>query len=93
MQICDAEDVKILKGVVSKDHVHMHVEYPPSQSISDSDPADQRANVAIATTGASRVTEAILGKALLGNWIWGMEYGKFNRGVGTGVSGASSAPV
>ncbi len=35
MQICDAEDVKILKGVVSKDHVHMHVEYPPSQSVSE----------------------------------------------------------
>ena len=35
IQICDAEDVRILKGVVSKDHVHMHVEYPPSKSISD----------------------------------------------------------
>ena len=35
IQICDAEDVKILKGVVSKDHVHMHIEYPPSKSISD----------------------------------------------------------
>jgi putative transposase len=33
--ICDAEDIKILKGAVSKDHVHMHVEYPPSKSISD----------------------------------------------------------
>jgi putative transposase len=35
IQICDAEDVKILKGVLSKDHVHMHVEYPPSQSVSE----------------------------------------------------------
>ncbi len=35
IQICDAEDVKILKGAVSKDHVHMHLEYPPSISISD----------------------------------------------------------
>ena len=34
-QICDAEDVRILKGVVSKDHVHIHIEYPPSKSISD----------------------------------------------------------
>jgi putative transposase len=34
-QICDAEDVHILKGVVSKDHVHIHIEYPPSKSISD----------------------------------------------------------
>ena len=35
IQICDTEDVKILKGVVSKDHVHMPSEYPPAKSISD----------------------------------------------------------
>ncbi|MEM7769298.1 MAG: IS200/IS605 family transposase [Cyanobacteria bacterium P01_A01_bin.37] len=35
MQICDAEDVRILKGVVSKDHVHMLIEYPPSKSVSE----------------------------------------------------------
>jgi putative transposase len=34
-QICDTEDVRILPGAVSKDHVHMQIEYPPSQSISD----------------------------------------------------------
>ena len=35
VQICDSEDVRILKGVVSKDHVHMHVEYPPRLALSD----------------------------------------------------------
>ena len=45
MRLCEAltlreqpftlEDVRILKGVVSKDHVHMHMEYPPMISISD----------------------------------------------------------
>src|SRR5690606_13792932 len=35
VQLCDSEDVRILKGVVSKDHVHMHLEYPPKTSISD----------------------------------------------------------
>ena len=35
IQICDTEDIRILKGVVSKDHVHMHIEYPASQSISN----------------------------------------------------------
>jgi len=34
IQICDSEDIVILKGVVSKDHVHMHIEYRPSQDIS-----------------------------------------------------------
>ena len=32
--VCEAEDIHILKGVVSKDHVHMHIEYRPSQDIS-----------------------------------------------------------
>jgi putative transposase len=35
IQVCDAEDVRILKGVVSKDHVHMLIEYPPKTSLSD----------------------------------------------------------
>ena len=35
IQVCDTEDVRILGGVISKDHVHMHIEYPPSLSISD----------------------------------------------------------
>ncbi len=35
IQIFESEDVEILKGVVSKDHVHMHVQYRPSLSLSD----------------------------------------------------------
>ncbi|MFO1086534.1 MAG: IS200/IS605 family transposase [Reyranellaceae bacterium] len=35
VQICDTDDVKILKGVVSKDHVHMHIEYPTRLAISE----------------------------------------------------------
>ena len=35
IQICDAEDIRILKGVVSKDHIHMHIEYPARLSVSD----------------------------------------------------------
>ena len=34
IQICEAEGVQILMGVVSKDHIHMHIEYRPSQDIS-----------------------------------------------------------
>ena len=34
IQICDSENVQILKGVVCKDHVHIHVEYRPSLSVS-----------------------------------------------------------
>ena len=34
IQICEAEDIQILKGVVSKDHIHMHLEYRPNQDVS-----------------------------------------------------------
>jgi len=34
-QVCDAEDIRILKGVISKDHVHIHMEYPPKASVSE----------------------------------------------------------
>ncbi len=34
-QICDSEDVRIIKWVVSKDHIHIHIEYEPKISISD----------------------------------------------------------
>ena len=35
IQICESEDVQILKGVVSRDHIHMHLSYRPSQSVSN----------------------------------------------------------
>ena len=34
-QVCMTLDVRILKGVVSKDHVHMHVEYPATLCVSE----------------------------------------------------------
>ena len=34
-QTCDSLDIQILKGVVSKDPIHLHVSYPPKLSISD----------------------------------------------------------
>lgn len=34
-QVCDAQDVKIIKGVVAKDHVYLHVSRPPSLSESE----------------------------------------------------------
>ena len=34
-QVCDRMDVRISKGVVSKDHVHLHVSYPPKTAVSD----------------------------------------------------------
>ena len=35
IQICESEDVQIISGVVSSDHIHLHVDYLPSISISN----------------------------------------------------------
>jgi len=35
IQICESEDVEILSGVVSTDHIHLHLDYLPSKSISE----------------------------------------------------------
>ena len=35
IQICESEDVEILKGVVSNNPIHMDISYRPSQSISE----------------------------------------------------------
>ena len=34
IQDCNSLNIEILSGVVSKDHVHVHLEYPPKLSIS-----------------------------------------------------------
>ena len=34
-QGCNGMDIQILKGVVSKDHIHLHINYPPKLSISE----------------------------------------------------------
>ena len=34
-QTCDTLDIQILKGVVSKDHIHLHLSYPAKLSVSD----------------------------------------------------------
>ena len=34
-QVCDSNDISIIQGRVSKDHVHLYVSYPPELSVSD----------------------------------------------------------
>jgi putative transposase len=74
-QICDAEDVRILKGVISKDHVHIHIEYPPSRSISD---LVKR----LKGRTSRRLQEEFpaLGKKYWGQHFWGIGYGVWSTG-------------
>ena len=34
IQVCEAQGIEILKGVVSSDHIHMHIEYAPKLNVS-----------------------------------------------------------
>ena len=75
VQICNSENVQILKGVVSKDHVHMHVEYPPSLSIS--------ILVKKLKGRSSRKLQQefpSLGKVYWGRHFWAVGYGAWSTG-------------
>ena len=74
-QICDAEDVRILKGVVSKDHIHIHVEYRPSLSISD---LVKRLKGRTSRRLQEEYPE--LGKRYWGRHFWAIGYGVWSTG-------------
>ncbi len=75
IQVCDAEGVNILKGVVSKDHVHMHIEYRPSQSV-----------ISLVKELKERSSRKLqdefpkLNKRYWGRHFWAMGYGCWNIG-------------
>ena len=74
-QVCDGLDVRILKGVVSKDHVHLHLSYPPKLAVSD---------LARHIRGRS-ARELLQGYPGLkerywGGHLWGIGYGAWSTG-------------
>ena len=74
-QICDAEDVRILKGGVSKDHVHMHIEYAPSKSISD-----LLKRLKGQTSRRLQEEYPVLRKKYWGRHFWAIGYGVWSTG-------------
>lgn len=75
VQICNSENVMILKGVVSKDHVHMHIEYGPSLSISD---LVKRLKGRTSRMLQQEFPE--LGKKYWGKHFWAVGYGVWSTG-------------
>ena len=69
-QICDAEDVKILKGVVSSDHVHIDIEYRPSLAVSDI-----VKRLKGRTSRRLQEEYPVLGKKYWGRHFWAIGYG------------------
>ena len=74
-QTCDTLDVQILKGVVSKDHVHLHLSYPPKLSISE---LVKRLKGRSAKIMLLEYSE--LKKRYWGGHLWGIGYGAWSTG-------------
>ena len=74
-QICEAEDISILSGVVSTDHVHLHIEYLPSKCVSD---------IVKRLKGRSsrRIQEEFpnISKRYWGRHFWAIGYGAWSTG-------------
>lgn len=74
-QTCDTLDVKILKGVVSKDHIHLHLSYPPKLSISE---LVKRLKGRSARLIMEEFPE--MKKRFWGGHFWGIGYGVWSSG-------------
>jgi putative transposase len=74
-QICDANDIQIIRGHVGKDHVHMYISYPPHLSLT-----------AIVKSLKGRSSRRIqdefpqLGKKYWGQHFWAIGYAAFSSG-------------
>ena len=74
-QTCDTLDIQILKGVVSKDHIHLHLSYPPKLSISDILKRLKGRSAKILLLEYSE-----LKKRYWGGHLWGIGYGAWSTG-------------
>ena len=74
-QSCDVLDVQILKGVVSKDHIHLHLSYPAKLSVSDlvKRLKGRSAKVLLLEFGELR-------RRYYGGHLWGIGYGAWSTG-------------
>ena len=89
IQVCDSEEVRILKGVVSKNHVHVHIESPPSKSISDLVKRLKGRSSRLLQKEFPALDKRYWEEAGVGKWLWGLECRKHYRRFDTRVFGAS----
>ena len=74
-QVCDSHDIQIIKGRVSKNHVHLYISYPPKMSISE---IMRR----IKGRSSRKIQEEFphLEKKYWGKHFWAIGYGAFSAG-------------
>ena len=77
-QICEANDIQIVKGHVSKDHIHLYVSYPPKLSVSEM--------IKRLKGRSSKMIQAEfpeLRAKFWGRHFWGIGYAAFSSGTVT----------
>ena len=77
-QICEANDIQIVKGHVNKDHIHLYVSYPPKLSVSEM--------IKRLKGRSSKMIQAEfpeLGAKFWGRHFWGIGYAAFSSGTVT----------
>jgi putative transposase len=74
-QCCDSLDVRILKGVVSKDHVHLHLSYPPKLSAGDIVKRIKGRSARLLLDDFSEL------KRYWGRHLWGIDYGAWSTEI------------
>ena len=74
-QTCDSMDIRIIKGVISSDHIHILMSYPPKLSVSD---IVKRLKGRSARLLMEEYTE--LKKRFWGGHFWGIGYGAWSSG-------------
>ena len=74
-QVCDQNGINIIKGVVSKNHVHLYISYPPKFSVSDMVKWFKGRT-------SRRLQEEFpqLGKKYWGKHFWAIGYAAFSSG-------------
>lgn len=74
-QVCNSLDIQIIKGVVSKDHIHLHLSYPPQLSVSE---VIRRLKGRSSCLLLQEFPE--LKRRYWGNHFWGIGYGCWSTG-------------
>ena len=74
-QVCDSNDIQIIKGRVSKNHVYLYISYPPKISVSE---IMRR----IKGRSSRKIQEEFphLKKKYWGKHFWAIGYGAFSAG-------------
>ena len=74
-QVCESQDIQIIKGRVSHDHVHLYISYPPKLAVSE---IMRR----IKGRSSRKIQEEYpqLHKRYWGKHFWGIGYAAFSSG-------------